>query len=240
MVLRGVRPRRSCTSDASSCRKRLAWFAACAVASFLAVPSAYAQLLPDTPRPGVTQAAEGEDGRVDRAGILGDFALTLAAQQAYRLPRQEVRERLGGRFWRDYVDSITHLQKGFWDGDQPWTWNLVVHPVMGGLSYHQARMRGASHREAFLWTAAYSTHFELGLLGQAGLGNNRVSPVDLLFTPVAGALWAVFEEWIEQRYFRADGERRLRSLLPVHALGNVLRGRAPWRRHADLSSGRKR
>jgi len=139
------------------------------------------------------------------------------------------------------TESITHLQKGFWDGDEPWTWNLVVHPVMGGLSYHQARTRGASPREAFLWTAVYSTHFELGVLGQAGLGNNRVSPVDLVVTPVAGSLWAAFEEWIERRYFHADGEHRLlRSLLPVHAFGNLLRGRAPWRRHAELSSGRQR
>jgi hypothetical protein len=213
------------------------WLTTCVLALCLPVMPASAQSPPDPPG----QASLGESADVDRAGILRDFAITLAAQQTYRLPRREVREHLGGPFWRDYVESITHLQKGFWDGDEPWTWNLVVHPVMGGLSYHQARTRGASPREAFLWTAAYSTHFELGVLGQAGLGNNRVSPVDLILTPVAGTLWAAFEEWIERRYFQADGgSRLLRSLLPVHALGNLLRGRAPWRRHAELSSGRKR
>ena len=183
-------------------------------------------------------AAETEG--VDRVGILRDFAVTLAVQQAYRLPREDVRVHLDGPFWRDYLHSISHLQEGFWDGDAPWTWNLVVHPVMGGLSYHQARTRGASRQESFLWTLAYSTHFELGVVGQAGLGNNRVSPVDLIVTPVAGALWASLEEWIEDRYFKDSRHRLLRSLLPVHALGNLLRGQAPWRRHAELPGRRKR
>ena len=177
---------------------------------------------------------------VDRVGILQDFAITLAVQQAYRLPRRDVRQYLDGPFWRDYVHSISHLKQGFWDGDAPWTWNLVVHPVMGGLSYHQARTRGASHKESFLWTLAYSTHFELGVVGQAGLGNNPVSPVDLIVTPVAGAAWASLEEWIEDRYFNDGTHKVLRSLLPVHALANLLRGQAPWRRHAAQSTGRKR
>ena len=179
--------------------------------------------------------------QVDRAGILRDYAITLAVQQAYRLPREDVRVHLDGPFWRDYIDSISHLKQGFWDGDAPWTWNLVVHPVMGGLSYHQARTRGASRKESFLWTLAYSTHFELGVVGQAGLGNNRVSPVDLIVTPVAGALWTFIEEWIEDRYFEdGRGHRWLRGLLPVHALANLLRGDAPWRRHAGKPEGRRR
>lgn len=194
--------------------------------------------------PAAASPAMPPDGStaVDRSGILRDFALALGAQQAYRLPRREIRRELDGPFWRDYVDSVTHLQQGFWDGDRPWTWNLVIHPVMGGLSYHQARTRGASRREAFWWTVAYSTHFELGLLGQAGLGNNRVSPFDLIFTPAAGALWASFEEWVERRFLQAgDGEQKLlRSLLPVHAVANLLRGRAPWRHHAEHNSRRTR
>lgn len=203
------------------------------------VAPVYGQQPPD-PSSSARAAQHTEDAGVDRAGILTDFALTLAAQQAYRLPRSEVRQYLDGPFWRDYVDSVTHLQQGFWDGDKPWTWNLVIHPLMGGLSYHQARTRGASHREALLWTTAYSTHFELGVLGQAGLGNNRVSPFDLVFTPLSGALWAAFEEWIERRYLRDGPHRVLRLLLPAHAVANLLRGRAPWRPHAQLRPGRVR
>lgn len=107
------------------------------------------------------EAASRNDATVDRVGLLRDFGVTLAAQQAYRLPRREIRERLDGPFWRDYVDSISHLQQGFWDGDQPWTWNLVVHPVMGGLSYHQARTRGASKREEVMKTCAVLLVFAL-------------------------------------------------------------------------------
>ena len=60
-------------------------------------------------------------------------------------------------------------------------------------------------------------------------------------TPVAGALWTSIEEWIEARYFDdGRGSRWLRSLLPVHALANLLRGDAPWRRHADKPEGRRR
>lgn len=214
----------------------------CCTAALCLLPFAPAHAQRPAEPAAAAQAAEPRDEPgVDRAGILRDFALTLAAQQAYRLPRSEVRQYLDGPFWRDYVDSVTHLQKGFWDGDEPWTWNLVIHPLMGGLSYHQARTRGASHREAFLWTTAYSTHFELGVLGQAGLGNNRISPFDLVFTPISGALWAELEEWIERRYMRGPGRQRLmRTLLPVHAVGNLLRGRAPWRPHAERRSGRTR
>ena len=215
-----------------------AWLTACALAASLqtAGPS---QGLP-VAEPAAPSAATSQIA-VDRRGILRDFAFTLAAQQAYRLPRREVRENLDGPFWRDYVDSVTHLQQGFWDGDKPWTWNLVVHPVMGGLSYHQALTRGASGREALLWTTAYSVHFELGVLGQAGLGNNRVSPVDLIVTPLAGALWASLEEWLEDRYFQDTGRQRLlRSVLPVHALGNLLRGRPPWRPHEAVQGRRRR
>jgi hypothetical protein len=211
--------------------------AACVlIASMAFARPAHAQ---ETPAEPVLPAASAVKPPVDRAGILRDFAITLAAQQAYRLPRDDVRQHLDGPFWHDYVDSITHLQKGFWDGDEPWTWNLVIHPLMGGVSYHQARTRGASNWEAFLWTAAYSTHFELGVLGQAGLGNNRVSPFDLVFTPLAGALWAVFEEWIERSLLRGGGRQKLlRSLLPAHATANLLRGRAPWRPHTSRDSGR--
>lgn len=211
---------------------------ACLIAVCLPLTDAYAQQVSAPPPAETPLPTKDKRDPVDRAGILRDFAITLAAQQAYRLPRSEVRQYLDGPFWRDYVDSVSHLQKGFWDGDEPWTWNLVIHPLMGGLSYHQARTRGASSREAFLWTTAYSTHFELGVLGQAGLGNNRVSPFDLLFTPVAGALWAAFEEWIERRFLQDGDQRLLRSVLPVHAVGNLLRGRPPWRRHAKLSGGR--
>lgn len=215
------------------------FFLACVSAGSLSAQSPGSTTVATSPSPG--SSPEVKEARVDRAGILRDFAVTLAAQQAYRLPREDVRQYLGGPFWTDYVDSISHLKKGFWDGDAPWTWNLVVHPVMGGLSYHQARTRGASHKESFLWTLAYSTHFELGVVGQAGLGNNRVSPVDLIVTPVAGALWASIEEWIEDRYLGdSRSQRFLRSLLPVHALTNLLRGDAPWRRHEDLSTGRRR
>ena len=201
----------------------------------LVSPAAAQPLVPSSSD--APEQAPAEPDKTDRAGILRDYAVSLSVQQAYRLPLREIRERLGGPFWRDYADSITHLKKGFWDGDEPYTWNLIVHPMMGGLSYHQARTRGASRGEAFLWTVAYSTHFELGVLGQAGLGNNRVSPVDLIVTPVAGVLWAALEEWIERRCFGGGGPRLLRSLLPVHALTNLQRGRAPWRPHADLPKG---
>ena len=224
-------------------RRRSGGLVACALIVCLSAATVSAQGAPPEAAADTSTSSAPSEGkpRVDRAGILRDYAVTLAVQQAYRLPREDVRVYLDGPFWRDYVDSVSHLKEGFWDGDAPWTWNLVVHPVMGGLSYHQARTRGASHKESFLWTLAYSTHFELGVVGQAGLGNNRVSPVDLIVTPVAGALWASIEEWIEARYFDdGRGSRWLRGLLPVHALANLLRGDAPWRRHADKPVGRRR
>ena len=115
------------------------------------------------------------------------------------------REELEGPFFDDWIDSATHLKQGLWDGDH-WIWNLVMHPLQGGISYHAARSRGAPPWESFLWGVAYSFHFELSPLGQAGIGNIRVSPLDLLLTPTAGVLWVKLEAWLDSRIDRLPGE----------------------------------
>jgi hypothetical protein len=53
---------------------------------------------------------------------------------------------------------------------------------------------------------AYSTQFELGLLGESAIGNIETSPVDLVVTPLAGVALGVAEEWRLARLPRR-GER---------------------------------
>jgi hypothetical protein len=169
---------------------------------------------------------------VDRRGILRDYAVTLVFEQSYRLFRSNVNSHLDGPFFPDYIDSISHIKDGFWDGDT-WYWNLVMHPISGGVSYHQARTRGASPLESFLWGVAYSVHWELSPLGQAGIGNNRISPVDLLLTPTAGVAWITMEDWLDTKIDHVANERDqkiLRCLLPAKMFSNLVRFRAPWSR----------
>ena len=62
---------------------------------------------------------------------------------------------------------------------------------------------------------------------------NRVSPLDLIFTPISGFLWGELELWLDRRIARLPpgGERRFwRSLLPSHVFVNLTRGHAPWYR----------
>ena len=173
---------------------------------------------------------------VDRKGILQDYSLLFGFQQGFRLLGIQTRRELVGPFFADYLDSVTHLQQGFWDGDGPWMWNMGIHPIQGATTYHMARTRGASAWESFWWTVAYTATFELTPLGEPGIGNVRISPVDLVVTNTLGPLLAKLENWLDSKIDRMEsGTKRdfLRTLLPAHGWTNVLRGRAPWNRSPD-------
>jgi hypothetical protein len=117
-------------------------------------------------------------------------------QHAARLVIQpKTRHSLRGPFVKEYFQTMREKPRGFMDGDSGGT-NFVLHPIQGSTSYHIARSNGASRKQAFWWGVAYSTHFELGPLGEPGIGNVRMSPVDLLVTPSAGFLLGTTEEWL--------------------------------------------
>jgi hypothetical protein len=120
----------------------------------------------------------------------------LMMQNGARFAIQDkTRDALTGPFMKDYFDSLRARPRGFWDEDSIGT-NLILHPIQGSATYHIARTNGATRTQAFWWGVAYSTHFELGPLGEAGIGNVGISPVDLLVTPSAGFLLGTTEEWL--------------------------------------------
>lgn len=171
---------------------------------------------------------------VDRGGILRDYSLLVLSQQLLLMRWSQFRDELKGPFFADYVNSVTHLKRSFWDGDH-WFWDGVMHPIQGGITYHVARSRGASDLESFAWGLGYSITYELSPMGQAGIGNIRVSPIDLMVTPMAGMAWAKLEYWLDGKIAQmndATDKKILRSLLPAHVITNLLRFRAPWDRRA--------
>jgi len=110
-----------------------------------------------------------------------------------------------------------------------------MHPIQGGITFHIAHSRGASDWESFAWGLGYSITYELSPVGQAGIGNIRVSPVDLVVTPMAGMAWAKLEYWLDGKIGELTDptdRKILRSLLPAHVITNLLRFRAPWDRRA--------
>jgi Domain of unknown function (DUF3943) len=140
-----------------------------------------------------------QQDQADWRAITTDSLRFLLVQHGARIAfRAHVRDGLKGPFFKDYWNTLSTTPPGFWDGD-PWFTNVVGHSVQGSTVYRIARVNGASRSQAFWWGVLYSTQFELGLLGEAAIGNIAISPVDLVLTPSAGAVLGVAEEWLVTR-----------------------------------------
>jgi hypothetical protein len=187
----------------------------------------------------------------------------LGIQHAFRLATEAgTRAELKGPFFKDYFKTLGNL-RGWNDGD-PFLVNYIGHPMMGSVtgfiqvqndpkgiaeevslkkSYWRSRLK------AFSWSFAYSTQFELGLFGEAGVGNIGIRPygkakhpmayVDIVVTPVVGTGWLVGEDMID-RYLIRRLEKTIRSrvvqivirgfLNPTRSFANLIRGKKPWHR----------
>jgi hypothetical protein len=175
-------------------------------------------------------------------------------------------------FWQNYVESVEGLHG--WDDGDPFIDNYIGHPVQGaitGFIQIQNDDRGKQSRfgksgdywrsrmKATAFATAYSTFFELGPLGEAGVENlgrmQRFRPcqggtatcrysemawVDLVITPVGGLGWLLMEDALDRFVIeKADRKHGLvrgaaRSLLnPARSFANMLRFKAPWHRDRD-------
>lgn len=187
----------------------------------------------------------------------------LGLQHAFRLATEEgTRADLKGPFFKDYFKALKSL-RGWGDGD-PFLVNYIGHPMMGSVtgfiqvqndpkgiaeevslkkSYWRSRLK------AFGWSFAYSTQFELGLFGEAGIGNIGIRPygkakqpmayVDIVVTPVVGTGWLVGEDMIDryviQRLENKIGNRTMQIVIrgflnPTRSFANMMRGKKPWYR----------
>jgi len=199
----------------------------------------------------------------DWDGAFRQSMLFLGIQHAFRLATEEgTRAELKGPFFKDYFRALRSL-RGWGDGD-PFLVNYIGHPMMGSVSGFiqvQNDPKGVkeevslkksywrSRLKAFGWSFAYSTQFEIGLFGEAGVGNIGIRPygkakhpmayVDIVVTPVVGTGWLVGEDMIDRyliRRFEDKVSSRTMKLVirgflnPTRSFANMIRGKWPWYR----------
>ena len=190
-----------------------------------------------------------------RAAI-GQSLMFLAVQHGYAFTQLKTREALKGKFWKDYTQSVKNL-RGWDDGGRFFT-NYIAHPMQGALTGHiyvqndpKARKQQfgisgdywRSRTKAMLWTTAWSTQFEIGLISQASIGNigltGKQTWEDIIVTPTLGTAMLIGEDAID-RFIIKNIERRIsnfyvkvfsRMLLnPTRNFSNMLRFKEPWYR----------
>ena len=188
--------------------------------------------------------------------------IMLAVQHSFRMVQKKTTDQLGGNFFKDYFDSVKALQ-GWRDGDNAFT-NYFAHPLQGAttgriyinnsdrakkLDFSLSREYWRSRMKALIWSAAWSTQFELGPISEASIGNVgktwkdghcTMAYVDLVVTPVVGTAVLIGEDaidkyvlknWIERGSDNKVKIRILRTFLtPSLSASNLLRGKAPWKR----------
>lgn len=226
-----------------------------------------------------------ENGRVPaphfhwKSALLESFAF-LAINHAY-LAHTDYRYITsdGGvpfnHFWRDYKISLSTWANSGWDDGDPFLDNYVGHPIEGALTgfiqvqndpggekleFSSSKAYWKSRFKAFLWSAAYSTQFELGPMGemtvekygtfggwmQNGKWITGEGQVDLVMTPVGGLGWMLMEDLLDKQVARRiEGSTRNRfwvnftrcAVNPVRGGANILHRRWPWYRASRDAGG---
>jgi hypothetical protein len=143
-------------------------------------------------------------------------------------------------FWHDYNASISHFNMDRWGDGDSFLVNYIGHPMEGAVSgdiflqndpkgrsakFGRSSVYWQSRLKAMVWSAAYSTYFEIGpVLSETALGNeggytyvpgcglapctgkpgvhykpatNNTGWVDFVVTPLVGTGWIVLEDAIE-------------------------------------------
>ena len=155
--------------------------------------------------------------------------------------------------------------KGWRDGDSVFV-NYIAHPMQGSLTgrifvnnsenakkqrFGRSKDYWRSRARAFVWSAVWSTQFEIGPISEASLGNVGLRPrggrrstgyVDYVITPTVGTGWLVGEDAIDRYVLKGWAEKKangrltrrvkiLRSFLtPTTSVANMLRWKSPWKR----------
>lgn len=175
-------------------------------------------------------------------------------QHSYALIFQEKTQRaLKGPFFRDYWESVKGV-RGWSDGNKFFT-NYIAHPMQGSMTgfiyaqnhdrvkkqiFNESKQYWKDRATALLWSAAWSTNWEIGPISQSTLGNvglyGKQGYVDLVITPTVGTAWMITEEALDRYIIRhAEGNLAARIILrtvlnPTRSVANVLRFKKPWYR----------
>lgn len=186
----------------------------------------------------------------------------LGIQHGFRLVQKKTRDQFRGEFFNDWGESIRSLE-GWKDGDNTFT-NYVAHPMQGGvtgrifinnsdkskkLEFSKSKEYWKSRFKAMIWSAVWSTQFEMGPISEATIGNvgirrvngySTMAWVDLVMTPTAGTGVLIGEDIVDKYILKKWLEkgssptkiRILRTFLtPIQSFTNVLGGKFPWKRH---------
>jgi hypothetical protein len=176
-------------------------------------------------------------------------------------------------FWRDWKISAGQFDMSRWGDGDDFLVNYIGHPMQGGVTgniYIQNDPRGRalkfgrskaywqSRMKAMVWSALYSTYFEIGpVLSEVAIGNeggytytpgcghivcdkpghkpptNNTGWVDFIVTPTIGTGWILLEDSIEAQIVDrlAKNDRRFR----FKVIRSVL---APTHSMANMLAGR--
>lgn len=175
-------------------------------------------------------------------------------QHGYALIVQEkTRRALKGPFFRDYWESVKGV-RGWSDGNKFFT-NYIAHPMQGSMTgfiyaqnhdrvrkqmFNESKQYWKDRARALVWSAAWSTNWEIGPISQSTIGNvglyGKQGYVDLVITPTVGTAWMITEEALDRYIIRHAEENLaariiLRTVLnPTRSVANMLRFKKPWYR----------
>ncbi len=186
----------------------------------------------------------------------------LGIQHGVRLFQKRTYRELGGPFFKDWAHSVRNL-RGWADGDIFFI-NYIAHPLQGAATgrifvnnsdkakkheFGKSRDYWESRMKAMVWSAFWSTQFELGPISEASIGNvgihddtgrSRMGWVDLVITPTVGTGTLILEDildkyvlknWLEKKLSSRTKIKLFRSLItPTTSFANLLRGKKPWKR----------
>ncbi|MBV9671083.1 MAG: acyloxyacyl hydrolase [Acidobacteriales bacterium] len=175
-------------------------------------------------------------------------------------------ETTHGKWFDRYANTVQEYRYWRWSDDNPLLDDYVGHPMMGSITqfiylnndpranyfdFENSRRYWKARLKAFAYSAAYSTEWKIGPLGEAGIGfsgdhyyvdrnkyTNGTGFVSLVTTPVGGLLWTTTEDYLDAHLVRRL-ERDLHGpvyltmvsfLTPAHGFANLLALKAPWAR----------
>ena len=123
---------------------------------------------------------------------------------------------------------------------------MVVHndPKGAPLEFQMTKPYWISRLKGLGFSAAYSTFYEIGPVGDAAIGNlgtrrDYKGMVDLVVTPTVGLGWHLTEDmldrylisWVERKTGNTVVNALFRTWLnPTRGFANLLRFRRPWER----------
>lgn len=177
-------------------------------------------------------------------------------------------ETTHGKWWDRYVASVEGWRWNVWNDNNPFLDDYVGHPMMGAITndlWIQNDPKSMTVEQSNIWpywrrmlrAGAFSTFYsfawKLGPTGEAAIGHNgdhyftdekgqtftnETGWVELVTTPVGGALWTMGEDALDKHVVAPmeGGGRNPFALLgisflePAHATANILRFRPPWYR----------